>query len=153
MNTNCYTSRVSLARRADQNPTRATRTRAWVGRWLFPQWLRTFIITLFWLAFSGLWAAAVAPAEAGTSALAAAVGLGLFAAIGSHVWPTRTSPWRTVAWVGVVTLAIGANFQYMQLGRVGFTATVLVGVLIAILRVNQNGRKLVRLFRAIRTSR
>jgi hypothetical protein len=111
-------------------------------RLIFPQWLRTGLVVLLWLAFVPLYLQLIAPIVSYSSAQAMAVGLAIFAGLACHLWPTRTAPWRTVAWTASVTTFVGPMLLVSGWGQLGLAVTTVIGFLIVVLRANQNGRKL-----------
>jgi hypothetical protein len=116
-------------------------------RVLFPQWLRTVLVVLLWLSSIPVYMQLVSPYVTYLSARTMGIGLAIFAGLAVHLWPTRTSPWRTVAWAATVTTLVGPVFLTLGWGRLGLALTTAIGFVIVILRVNQNGRKLVGLIR------
>lgn len=132
---------------------RSQRVYAFIGRRIFPQGVRTALIALLWLGVSPIWVAAVSGTSNESGALMACVGLALFAAIGTHVWSTRTPPWRTLFWAFFLSIGVGAFGYLGGLGRFALDAAILVAVVFVVLRLNENGRRLVHLVRAYRITR
>ncbi|MEV0133890.1 hypothetical protein AB0H83_36160 [Dactylosporangium sp. NPDC050688] len=121
-----------------------------VQRWarrLFGQPIRTFFVVFLWLGSMLMYIALVAPYVAYGSAMFMGVGLALFSGIAVHLWPTRTAPWRTVAWAAVASAYTGAQLQMLNVGQLALTGAMLVGFAIVLLRIGSNGRRLVELFR------
>jgi len=58
-----------------------------------------------------------------------------------YAWPTRTERWRTVVWVYVLSAGFGAVAFLLFKGRAGLFAALLSGLLVLLLRVNENGRR------------
>ena len=81
------------------------------------------------------------------------VGLAIFSMLAPHLWPTRTPPWRTVAWAFLLSLTVGANLLLLNAGRYALMAATLVGFGVVILRINQNGRELWKMFKTWRAVR
>lgn len=154
-------SKIARAAAPDPRPDRSRRAKAQTQaasryarlavqkapRVIFPQWLRTTLVVLLWLAFVPLYLQLIAPIVSYRSAQAMGVGLAIFAGLACHLWPTRTAPWRTVAWAATVTSFLGPMLLVGGLGRLGLAVTTVIGFLIVVLRVNQNGRKLLGLIR------
>jgi hypothetical protein len=111
---------------------------------IFPQWLKTAVVTLLWLALMLPWVSVTSLYSRFGSGLMVGVGLALFAAIAAHVWPTRTPPWRTVAITAVFTTWLGSTLLIAGLAGYALNITGLVGCLIVLVRINENGRKTVR---------
>lgn len=120
---------------------------------VFPQWLRTALMVLVWLGSVPLYVSSVAPYVAYQSATVMTVSLAMFSGIAVHVWPTRTSPWRTVAWAWVGSLAVGLLCLSLYWGRYALTLACITGFLIVIARCNQNARKLAGLIKTWREMR
>lgn len=114
---------------------------------LFPQWLRTLLVVMLWLASIPVYMQLIAPYVSYLSARTMGIGLAIFTGLAVHLWPPRTSPWRTVAWTASVTTLVGPLFLTLGLGRLGLALTTVIGFVIVLLRLNQNGRKLVGLVR------
>lgn len=122
-------------------------------RLLFPQWLRTALLVLLWLGSTPVYVGLISPYVTYPSARSAAVGLAMFSGIAVHLWPPKTSPWRTVAWAAVCSTMTGSALLGMGAGRFALVAATLVGFGIVILRINQNARKLWGLFQTWRVIR
>ena len=134
-------------------PTRlSTRIRK-VVRFVWPQWLRTILVVVLWLGLSPFYIGLIATYGVYNSAQSMVVGLAIFSGLAPHLWPSRTCPWRTVAWTGVVTSALGMALLNMGLGRFSLMIVTIVGFLIVVLRANQNARRLWKLFQTYRASR
>ncbi|GAB3856409.1 hypothetical protein ACFPIJ_58700 [Dactylosporangium cerinum] len=118
----------------------------WARR-LFGQPVRTFLVVFVWLGSMLTYIGLVAPYVAYGSALLMGVGLAVFSGIASHLWPTRTAPWRTVAWAAVGSAFAGAQLLLLDAGRLALTGAMLVGVAIVLLRIGSNGRRLIGLLR------
>ncbi|BDZ52440.1 hypothetical protein GCM10025867_46810 (plasmid) [Frondihabitans sucicola] len=132
---------------------RSRRVSDFIGRRIFPQGVRTAAIALLWLGFSPIWIAAVSGTSNESGALMACVGLALFASISTHVWGTRTPPWRTVFWTFMISILVGAFAYLGGLNRFALDLAILIAVIFVVLRLNENGRRLVRLVRAYRITR
>lgn len=117
---------------------------------LFPQWLRTLLVTLVWFAFMPVYIQLISPYATMLSARSMGVGLALFAGLAPHLWPTKTSPWRTPAWALVLSIFVGMTLLILGAGRWALLAATIVGFGIVLLRINQNGRKVWNLFRTWR---
>lgn len=109
---------------------------------IFPQWLRTALVTLLWLGSVPVYVQLISPYVTMRSAVSMAVGLAMFAGIAPHLWPTRTPPWRTVLWALFLSAVTGMTMLTLGAGRLSLTGATLVGFAIVLLRINQNGRKL-----------
>lgn len=120
---------------------------------VFPQWARTVLAVVIWLGTVPMYVSAVSPYVSYLSATVMTVGMGMFAGIAPHVWPSRTPPWRTVGWAWLVSMISGMTVLTMGWGRYAVTVATLVGFAIIIGRANQNARRLVRLFRTWRAMR
>lgn len=124
-----------------------------VGKYVVPQWARTAVAVLVWLGLTQLYVALVAPFIVYSSARSMTVGLAISTGIFVHLWPTRTSPWRTVAWTALLTAFLGSTFLTLGLGRLALSLTTVAGFGFVLLRVNQNGRKLWDMFQTWRVLR
>lgn len=124
-----------------------------VGRRVWPQWLRTFLVAFFLLGITPAYVALVAPYVAYNSAATMYVGLVIAGAVAAHLWPTKTSPWRTLMWAVMVSSFVGATLLPFGWGRAALVSATIVGFGIVALRVNQNGRKLWRLVKTWRAVR
>lgn len=120
---------------------------------IFPQWLRTALMVFLWLAMTPLYVGAIATySEYGTAEMMT-MGLAVFSGLAVHLWPTRTSPWRTIAWALVLSMFTGASGLASGIGEYAVVVASLVGFTVVLLRVNSNGRKLWRLFQSWRVLR
>lgn len=143
----------ALAYREAGAPSRlSTRIRK-VFRFVWPQWLRTVLVVVLWLGLSPFYVGLVATYDVYNSAQSMLVGLAIFSGLAPHLWPSRTSPWRTVAWTGVITSTLGMALLSLGLGRYSLMIVTIVGFLIVVLRANQNARRLWGLFQTYRVSR
>lgn len=122
-------------------------------RVLFPQWLRTLLLTLVWLGTIPVYIQLISTYSIMPSARTMAVGLAMFAGLAPHVWPTRTAPWRTVLWAWGLSVLTGMIAMLLGAGPLGLTAATLVGFAVVILRINENGRKMWNLFQTWRQIR
>lgn len=120
---------------------------------VFPQWLRTALLVFLWLGSVPLYVSVIAPYVAYMSATIMSVGLAIFAGLAPHLWPSRTPPWRTVAWAWVASMLIGMTVLTMDWGRYSVTVATIVGFGIVIGRANQNARRLIDLFKTWRVMR
>lgn len=109
---------------------------------VFPQWLRTALVALAWIGTLPVYVQLVSPYSVMYSAQSMGVGLAIFSALGAHIWRTRTSPWRTVAWAWGLSTATGMTMLLLGADRLALTTATLVGFSVSLLRINQNGRKL-----------
>jgi hypothetical protein len=123
------------------------------GRRLFGQPLRTFLVVFLWLTLMLPYIGVVAPYVAYGSALMMGVSLAVFTGIAVHLWPTRTAPWRTVAWAAGISAFTGAELLLLDVGRLALTGAMLAGFGVVLLRIGSNGRRLFGLFRTWRTLR
>lgn len=120
---------------------------------IFPQWVRTILVVFLWLAMTPLYVGAIATYAMYENAQLMTVGLAVFSGIAVHLWPTRTSPWRTIAWAMLLSLLTGMTGLIAGTGQFAVTGATIVGFLVVFLRVNQNGRKLWGLFQSWRVLR
>lgn len=120
---------------------------------VFPQWLRTFLVVFLWLGSVPIYVSVIAPYVAYMSATIMAVGLAIFSGLATHLWPTRTAPWRTVAWAWLASVLTGMTALTMEWGRYSVTIATIVGFAIVIGRTNQNARRLIDLFKTWRVMR
>lgn len=111
---------------------------------IFPQWVKTFLVTFVWLGLMVPWTSVTSLYAQFGNGIMAGVGLALFASVAGHVWPTRTPPWRTVAITAILTAWLGSTLLLAGLGAYGLTVTGLAGSLFILIRVNENGRKVIR---------
>jgi hypothetical protein len=124
----------------------------WAGR-LVGQPVRTVVVVWLWISMIPVYVGVVAPYAAYGSALTMGVGLAMFSGIAVHLWPTRTAPWRTVAWAAVLSSLTGAELLLAGADRLAPTGAMLVGLAVVLLRIGSNGRRLVELVRTWRTLR
>lgn len=115
-----------------------------VARALLPQWLKTALITLLWLGLMSQWVSVTSLYVRSGNGLLVGYGLALLAAIGGHLWPTRTPPWRTVALVALLSTWLGSTLLVAGLMGYGLTITGVVSLLFLLARFNENGRKVFR---------
>lgn len=134
-------------------PSSGLTTRQFIGKYILPQWLRTALVTLMWLGLMNVYVGLIAPYSVYTSARTMGIGLAIATAILTHLWPTRTSPWRTSAWIVLVSTVLGSMFLQAGLGRFSLAAVTIVGFGFLALRVNENGRKLWDAFQTWRALR
>lgn len=120
---------------------------------VFPQWLRTSLAVFLWLGFVPFYVSAIAPYVAYMSATAMSVGLAFFSGLAPHLWPSRTSPWRTVAWAWTLSVLLGMTVLTMGGGRYALTAATVAGFTLVAARANQNARRLIDLIRTWRVMR
>lgn len=120
---------------------------------VFPQWLRTLLAVILWLGSVPLYVSAIAPFVAYMSATIMAVGLAVFSGLAPHLWPTRTPPWRTVAWAWLTSILVGMTVLTMEWGRYSVTIATIIGFAVVIGRANQNARRLVNVFKTWRVMR
>jgi len=137
-------------KRAPHVPGRVSRVTDFIGARVFPQPVRTTLAMLLWLSTGLLWTAAVSGLAGDLGAGLVYIGLGFFAAVGAHVWPTRTPPWRTLFWTWCITIGLGSNLALLGLSRLSLTLSMIVGLGFILLRLNENGRRIGRL---VKTSR
>lgn len=116
----------------------------------FSGWLRTALAVILWLGSTLVYVGIVSPYATYVPAMAMSVGLAISSGMLSHLWPTRTAPWRTVIWAMVCSGVMGAFL--LSVGAIDFAlmGATLVGFGVVAIRVNQNGRKLVHWWRARR---
>lgn len=120
---------------------------------VFPQWVRTAVIVFLWLAMSPLYVGLISTYNAYSNAHLMTACLAVCSGLAVHLWPTRTSPWRTVLWALLLSMLTGMTGLLLGAGPASVTAATIVGFIIVGLRANQNGRKLWRLFQSWRALR
>lgn len=120
---------------------------------VFPQWLRTTLAVFVWLGSVPIYISVIAPYVAYNSAMVMTMGLAIFAGMAPHLWPSKTSPWRTVAWAWLVSMVLGMTALTMDWGRYALTIATIVGFTIVAARANKNARRLVDLVQTWRTMR
>lgn len=120
---------------------------------VFPQWLRTLLVVTLWLGSVPIYVSLISPYVAYLSAIVMSVGLAIFSGLAPHVWPSRTPPWRTVAWAGILSTVLGLTALTMGWGRYSLTIATIVGFTVVIARANQNARRLIDLFKTWRVMR
>lgn len=111
---------------------------------IFPQWVKTALVTFLWLGLMMPWVSVTSLYSRSGNGLLVGFGLAFLAAIGSHLWPTKTPPWRTVAITGLLSAWIGSTL--LLVGMMGYALTIsgVVSLLFLLARFNQNGRKAFR---------
>lgn len=117
-----------------------------VTKAIFPQWVKTVLVTFLWLGLMTPWVSVTTLYVRSGNGLLVGFGLAFLAAIGSHLWPTRTPPWRTVAFTALLSTWLGSTLLLAGFMGYGLTITGIVSLLFLLARFNQNGRKV---FRAI----
>jgi len=122
----------------------ARRKAARVTKALFPQWLKTALVTFLWLGLMVPWASVTSLYVRSGNGLMVGYGLALLAAIGGHLWPTRTPPWRTVLFAALLSTWLGSTLLLAGFMGYGLTITGVVSLLFLLARFNQNGRKVFR---------
>lgn len=120
---------------------------------VFPQWLRTALAVCIWLGSVPFYVSLISPYVAYMSATAMSVGLAVFAGLAPHLWPSRTAPWRTVAWAWLISMLMGMTALTSEWGRYSLTIATVVGFTIVVARANQNARRLIDLVRTWRVMR
>lgn len=113
-------------------------------RAVFPQWVRTTLVAVLWLGAMAYWVSLTSTYASYGSAYLAGIGMVLFGAIGAHLWPTRTPPWRTLAWVALLTIWVGSTLLLAGAGQYALTAATILGIVFIAARVNQNARRIYR---------
>lgn len=116
-----------------------------VIRFVWPQWLRTTLLVILWLSVSPVYVGLIASYDVYGSATSMTVGLAIFSGMAPHLWRSRTSPWRTVAWTALMTSVLGMGLLTMGADRYSLMIVTMIGFLFIILRANENGRKLWRM--------
>jgi len=115
--------------------------------------LKTAAATFVWIVIGPIQVAMISPYVSYTYAQAMLSSLAVSSAILLHLWPSRTPQWRTLFWAHWVTGFAGGALLLMEAGTMALTVATIVGFGFVALRVNQNGRKLVRLVQDWRTLR
>lgn len=144
---------VTTSPKDTARPERARSTRSFLGRYVFPQWLRTVLMAGFWLAIMPFWIGVVSPYSTYSSATTAGVGLVVSSALFVHLWPPRTAPWRTLAWTALLSAVIGSSLLLLGTGSWALRIAVAAGFGFVLLRINQNGRHLWEMFKLWRVLR
>ena len=93
--------------------------------------MQTLFAVLFWLAFSPWYVALIAPYSMYDNAYIMAVTFAICGGLAVHLWPTRTSPWRTLAWACWLSATVGASVLLLGGGRVAFPVATAAGTLLA----------------------
>lgn len=123
---------------------RVRRTAGRVIRIIFPQWLKTLLVTLVWLGLMSPWVSVTTLYTRTGNGAMVGIGMAVSTAIACHVWPTRTPPWRTVAFTAFFSAWLGSTLLLAGFLGYGLTVTHIVCALFVLARVNQNGRKVYR---------
>lgn len=114
---------------------------------------KTVLAVFVWTVLGGIQVIAVAPYSSYTYAQGALFGMAVSSAILLHLWPTRTPQWRTLFWAFWITGMVGSSLLVMGAGRMALTGATIAGYGFVLLRMNQNGRKLVELVKDWRALR
>lgn len=117
------------------------------ARKIFPQWLRTSVVAFIWLGLMAFWVGVTSMRSSYSSGYLVGVSLVLFTAIGCHVWPTRTPPWRTLVFTAILTMWVGAVLLLSGATQYALTISAMCGLLFVLARMNQNARRLWRVAR------
>lgn len=128
------------------------RIRRWASR-VFGQPVRTIVVVMAWLAVMIPYVRAVSLYVSYDSALLMGVGLAVFSGIAVHLWPPRTAPWRTVAWAAIASAVAGAHLLLAGAGRFALTGSMLIGLVVVLLRIDSNGRRVIGMYRTWRSLR
>lgn len=106
-----------------------------------PQWLRTVAVIFVCCALSLVWMTTTSLPSQAWIGLPFATFFPMVVGGMCHAWPSRTPPWRTIAWSWVLSFSAAAGL-YMT-WHVDWTlyAAIAVVVLVGALRINANGRK------------
>lgn len=108
---------------------------------------KTVAAVVMWIVVGSIQVGVIAPYVSYAYAQGMLSSLALSSAILLHLWPSRTPQWRTLFWTFWLTGGTGATLLLLGAGTMALTATTIVGFTFVALRVNQNGRKIVRLVR------
>lgn len=114
---------------------------------------KTAAAALVWTVLGGIQVAAISPYVSYVYAQGMLFGMALSSAILLHLWPTRTPQWRTLFWAFWITGMTGSVLLMMGGGRMALTSATIAGYGFVLLRMNQNGRKLVELVKDWRAMR
>lgn len=106
---------------------------------------KTLLAVFIWTVLSSVQVVIVAPYASYVYAQGALFGMAVSSAVLIHLWPTRTPQWRTLFWAFLITSATGAMLLPLGAGRMALTGATLAGFGFVLLRMNQNGRKLMEL--------
>lgn len=104
---------------------------------------KTLLALFVWAAVSPAQVVAVAPYIGYAYAQSVLVSFALMSAILLHLWPTKTPQWRTLFWAFWITGGIGTVLLFSGMGPMALTIATLAAFVFVLLRMNQNGRKLV----------
>lgn len=104
---------------------------------------KTFLAAFLWLSATPLQVAAIAPYISYLYAQSVIACIVVMFVILLHLWPTRTPQWRTLFWAFWITGAVGGVCLYLGAGTVSVTLAALASSLFVLIRVNQNGRRIV----------
>lgn len=127
-------------------------TRA-VGRVAFGPIVKTVIAAFAMFVYLPFYASLIATYAQFFQAIIVGAGLLIFTALGVLLWPTRTSPWRTLIWAFLASTAVGAILLAAGAYTFALTAATVTGFAVTLLRINQNGRKLASLISTWRALR
>lgn len=120
---------------------------------LFPQWLRTAFAVFLWLGLVPLQVSVTALYVDYTKAMVMCACMGAFAGLAPTLFPSRTPPWRTVAWAWFLSVSVGMATLSLGGGHLSLTLTALTGFGVIFLRTGQWGRRLVGLVQTWRAVR
>lgn len=112
--------------------------------------VKTILFCLFWLGISPIFIRLIAPYRDYPSAQMGLVGLIVFGGIAVHLWPTRTPPWRTMAWAMFAMIPLGSFALTLGWGSYALTLCTFVGFFIILCRVNSNLRRFMGMVRTWR---
>lgn len=107
--------------------------------------VKTLVTAFLWLSAVPLQVATIAPYVSYMYAQVVLACIIVMSVILLHLWPTRTPQWRTLFWAFWITGAVGSAFLYLGAGTTSVTASALAATLFVLLRMNQNGRRIVRM--------
>lgn len=108
---------------------------------------KTLLTAFIWLAITPLQVATIAPYVSYPHAQTVIASIVLMSVILLHLWPTRTPQWRSLFWAFWITGITGGTSLYFGAGPSSVTIAGLAASIFVLIRVNQNGRRLVRLVR------
>lgn len=115
--------------------------------------VKTVLAVLVWTVLGGVQVVVVAPYVSYPYAQGALFGMAVSSAVLLHLWPPRTPQWRTLFWAFWITGLVGSTLLLMGAGRMALTGATVAGYGVVLLRMNENGRKLVSLFKDWRALR
>lgn len=133
---------------------RLRRTRAWVSsvnRALPVQLLKTALLCLAWIGIAPMYVHFLSTYSGYLSAQLMVESVAIFGGIAVHLWPTRTPPWRTIAWAMIVMMVTGILSLSLGAGELSLTLVTLAGYAVILGRINSNFQRVWGLIRTWRS--